>query len=296
MVSPMVYHCQDKGFKFPSYEDPRVPPFDDGESWTYGTWKYGGHVYDRIAAQVIAKGWGSKLTSGSAGCGYYIAIATDLCTEDEGWDGENGGDKWKYYLTSIWGNPNDDDIVYTQGALDFFGVTFPISQDCPIATHWLDYQPNQDKHCVPCWGYYTSGGNWMKTWNLIGEAYDVIDVEHPSTSEHDDIYGLYPTPPDDPGIGPWVRDFNVKQRWGRAELGWRVSTKRDVKGFNLYREDTRGNLHRVNDVMIRHDREDEFSYNYTDRDFEKGRPYVLEVVRYTPDDVKTLIHQRELIQ
>ncbi|MGD8719584.1 MAG: hypothetical protein PVH29_12290 [Candidatus Zixiibacteriota bacterium] len=302
MVSNLVYYSQKRGMVWENYKNPQgkneTPEFDTGQSWGSDTWHFADFVYYRLYLAATYEGLGGKYQSGAKeDCTVFCA---DGCTEREGWKGLNNEPKWKYWLGSaLYGSEyHDNDIECTLSNLSYSEIQGKINGNNPLSTHWFDY-PTYGQHAVPTWGWYMDGDHKMlSTWDLHPPAYvEVPYVEHPETNPGGvPIAGLHCKPPQGAGTDPWVCDFEINKKWGRAELTWDVSTSWDVKGFNLYREDTRGNLHRLNDEIIRHDREDEFSYNYTDEDFEKDRPYVLEVVRYTPDDVKTLIYQRELIR
>jgi len=129
---------------------------------------------------------------------------------------------------------------------------------------------------------------------MIGGPCDPEILAYPPDYGVNHIWGWITEPKKGGIMGPWVTNFKVERRGSYAKLIWDLATARDVKGFNVFREDTYGNLHLVNGDMIEHVAGDPFSYKYIDKNYEKGRPYVLELVRYTADDVKYLIHQREV--
>lgn len=303
MVSDLVFHSQcendyGKGLVWRDYKNPQgkneTPEFDTGTyNWGYGTWHFGAFVYISFVAAAKVD-YASNLNEGAHED--VAAICADLCTECEGWKGENNEPKWKYWLRTAQNNPGDPDIEYSMGWLTYSLIQGKIEEGYPLSTHWVDYPGHQDPHAVPTWGWYITGGSekMLKTWDNKPPFYVDKNVEHYESSGGIQIGGLLAKPPLGPGVGPWVSNFEVKRRWRRADLTWAVSVERDVKGFNVYREDGRGNLLQLNNQIIKHNPGDPFTYRYTDKDYEKGQQYVLELVRYTPDDVKYLIHQREI--
>jgi hypothetical protein len=134
----------------------------------------------------------------------------------------------------------------------------------------------------------------METWDLVGESYVVYEVEHPSTSEHQNIYGVYPKEaPLDPGNDPWVYDFLIARDKHITRLYWKVVTKRDVRGFNVYLENDAGELIKINPAIVKPDAGDILSYSFLDERPVEGFTYALELVRYTPDTLKLLFREKE---
>ena len=300
MVSNLVYYSQKSGAIWGDYKDPNgdrwTPGFDDETSWGAGTWHFGDFVYYSLYYAAVYKGLASKyITGNKVDCTLFIA---DYCTECEGWKGENNEPKWKYWLGSPFyrSEYNDVDISCTHENLSYSEIQNKIAAKYPLSTHWFDY-PLLGQHAVPTWGWFMDGSKKMlRTYDLHPPAYvEVNDVEHYETKSGGiPLAGLHCYPPQGADTGPWVCNFDVKKGWGQAELAWEVFTTCDVKGFNVFREDGNGELHKLNKEMIKHARGDPFTYKYIDKDYEKGQPYVLELVRYTPDDVQYLVHEREI--